>query len=495
MNGASDNNKQNQLVVNSLEDLDNPIRIIFSVNMLNEGWDVLNLFDIVRLYDTRQSKSGGKIGRYTIQEAQLIGRGARYCPFIIDDPDYKFKRKYDGDVTNTNRILETMYFHSKNDSRYIAELKKALIETGLQPQNPITLEYSLKEEFKDSDFYKTGFVYSNKRLPKSRDEIKTIEPSMQTKTYHYTVLSGRGNIVNLVGESNLPTNSSKTKVKSIKLKDIDMNILLGASECFEELRFDILKIKYPSLNSKKEFLTSDNFLGNSKVEITYSQEDLRGRDLFLAVKHAFSKVASHIMALKPEYVGSKEFSPRMLKDVLKNKKIYLEKIDANGGKGASQNTCINNDYRLDLSNEKWYVFNDNYGTSEEKLFVKYFKSTIEPKLKAKDLEYYVVRNERIPDLAIYSFEAGERFEPDFLLFVRKKNTEGTLTYQGYVEPKGSHLLYEDAWKEEFSLQIESSHTTMGTVSDKYKIIGFPFFNKENRMEEFELAIDSWLEKM
>ncbi|CDF27457.1 type III restriction-modification enzyme [Dialister sp. CAG:588] len=191
---------------------------------------------------------------------------------------------------------------------------------------------------------------------------------------------------------------------------------------------DILKIKYPSLNSKKEFLTSDNFLGNSKVEITYSQEDLRGRDLFLAVKHAFSKVASHIMALKPEYVGSKEFSPRMLKDVLKNKKIYLEKIDANGGKGASQNTCINNDYRLDLSNEKWYVFNDNYGTSEEKLFVKYFKSTIEPKLKAKDLEYYVVRNERIPDLAIYSFEAGERFEPDFLLFVRKKNTEGTLTY-------------------------------------------------------------------
>ncbi|CDF27458.1 methylase [Dialister sp. CAG:588] len=56
-------------------------------------------------------------------------------------------------------------------------------------------------------------------------------------------------------------------------------------------------------------------------------------------------------------------------------------------------------------------------------------------------------------------------------------------------------MYEDAWKEEFSLQIESSHTTMGTVSDKYKIIGFPFFNKENRMEEFELAIDSWLEKM
>ena len=41
-------------------------------DMLNEGWDVLNLFDIVRLYETRQS-GRGKIAPYTIKEAQLIG--------------------------------------------------------------------------------------------------------------------------------------------------------------------------------------------------------------------------------------------------------------------------------------------------------------------------------------------------------------------------------------------------------------------------------------
>ena len=497
MNGTSDNNKEKQLLVNSLEDLDNPIRLIFAVDMLNEGWDVLNLFDIVRLYDTRQgSGKAGKIGTYTIKEAQLIGRGARYCPFIVDnDEEYKFKRKYDEDLSNKNRILETMYFYSKNDSKYISELKKALVETGLQAPDSITLEYKLKDDFKDSDFYRKSFVYSNKRLPKSRDEIKTIEPSMQTKTYYYTTSSGRGNIINLFDDNNIPSTSIKTNVISIKFKDIDMNVLLGASECFEELRFDILKTKYPSLNSKKEFLTSDNFLGNSKVEISYFQEELRGRDLFLAVKQAFTKVASHIMSLKPEYVGSKEFSPRMLKDVFKDKKIYLEKIDANGGKGASQNNCINDDYRLDLVNERWYVFNDNYGTSAEKLFIKYFKSTIEPKLKAKDLEYYVVRNERIPDLAIYSFDAGERFEPDFLIFVRKKEMEGSLTYQGYVEPKGSHLLEEDAWKEQFSLQIENEHTIGGLFTDGYKIIGFPFFNQENRLAEFEEAIDIWIHKL
>lgn len=496
MNGSSDNNRENQLLVNSLEDLDNPIRLIFAVDMLNEGWDVLNLFDIVRLYDTRQaSGKAGKVGSYTIKEAQLIGRGARYCPFVVDDEELKFKRKFDDDISDPNRILETMYFHSKNDSRYISELKNALIETGLQAPDPIVLEYRLKDEFKDSDFYNKSYVFSNKRLPKGRDEVRSIEPSMRTKTYYYTALSGKGNIVNLIDYDTPNTSTIKTNLKSIKFKDIDYNILLGAIECFEELRFDILKEKYPSLKSMKEFLTSDEFLGTSNLEITYSQDEVNGKILFSAVKHALVKVASHVMAIKPEYVGSKEFEPKQLKEVLKDKKICLGSIEGNGGKGNSQNNCSNEEYRLDLTNESWYVFNDNYGTSEEKLFIKYFKTHIEPKLKEKNLEYYVVRNERIPELAIYSFEAGERFELDFLLFVRKKSSEGGLTYQGYVESKGNQLLDNDAWKEVFLMQIEKERSITGLFVDDYKIIGFPFFNNDNRMDEFEDAINKWIVKL
>ena len=66
--------------VNTLEDKDNPIRAIFAVQKLNEGWDVLNLFDIVRCYEARDSGKN-RIGKTTISEAQLIGRGARYFPF------------------------------------------------------------------------------------------------------------------------------------------------------------------------------------------------------------------------------------------------------------------------------------------------------------------------------------------------------------------------------------------------------------------------------
>ena len=38
-----------QILLNSLENKTNPYRAIFEVKKLDEGWDVLNLFDIVRL--------------------------------------------------------------------------------------------------------------------------------------------------------------------------------------------------------------------------------------------------------------------------------------------------------------------------------------------------------------------------------------------------------------------------------------------------------------
>lgn len=299
INGISDDNKEKQILVNSLEDISNPIRIVFAVDMLNEGWDVLNLFDIVRLYDTRQSSGkSGKIGSYTIKEAQLIGRGARYCPFVIEDEELKFKRKYDNDVSNKNRILETMYFHSKNDSKYISELKQALIKTGLQSETPTIPEQKIKNKSKENGFYKKSLAFSNKKLLKDRKNIDIIESNMRNKIYHYKVLTGNGNLIDLFHNDSANT-SIKTNIKTIKFKEISLNILLGAIECFEELRFDNLKIKYPILTSTKEFLTSDKFLGNSKLEITYSKNELTGKDLFLAVKYVLTKVATHVMSLNP----------------------------------------------------------------------------------------------------------------------------------------------------------------------------------------------------
>ena len=504
MNGSSDDNDANQIKVNSLEDKNNHIRLIFAVDMLNEGWDVLNLFDIVRLYDSRQgSGKAGQIGSYTIKEAQLIGRGARYCPFVFNgDKDLKFKRKFDGDLTNDYRILETMLFHSLNDSRYIAELKQALIATGLQAENPIVREYRLKDDFKNSDFYKKTYVYSNERIPCGRSDIKTIEPSLKTKIYRYTQKSISGTVVNLFDEykSESPEqiqegSRCKTILKTFFFKNVNYNILSGAAACYPELRFDIIKSKYPHVSSLKEFLTSEAYLGNSTLEITQTGKDLKGRDIFEACKKAMGQIASYIANIKQQFVGSTVFKPKMLKDVLHDKKISLTAVQANGGHGDSQNECINENYRLDLTDEPWYVFNDNYGTSEEKLLVKYFKTTIEPTLKQNNLEYYLIRNERVPELVIYSFETGERFEPDFLLFIKKKELSEVKHMQAYIEPKGTQLLLQDAWKEQFLSEISSKYQTNGIFGSDYTILGLPFFNQEERMAEFSKAIDELVKKL
>ena len=94
-----------QILVNTLEDRSNRIRAIFAVQKLNEGWDVLNLFDIVRCYEPRDSGQG-KIGKTTTSEAQLIGRGARYFPFVLPEHDERFCRKFDNDLGHELRAIE-----------------------------------------------------------------------------------------------------------------------------------------------------------------------------------------------------------------------------------------------------------------------------------------------------------------------------------------------------------------------------------------------------
>src|SRR5699024_9987948 len=97
--------EENSLLLNSLEDLNNPIRTIFAVARLNEGWDVLNLFDIVRI-----SEGASKTKMTTDSEAQLIGRGARYYPFTYAG-EQAFTRRFDL-VPSELKALETLYYHT-----------------------------------------------------------------------------------------------------------------------------------------------------------------------------------------------------------------------------------------------------------------------------------------------------------------------------------------------------------------------------------------------
>ena len=193
---SANNDKEaelNQIKLNTLEDENNPIRAVFAVQKLNEGWDVLNLFDIVRLYEGQNTGGTNKtVGKTTLSEAQLIGRGARYFPFKLEEGQDLYKRKYDEDISNDLKVLEELYYHTKNENNYISELKKALVDSGIyeDEDKSIQLNLFLKPEFKKTDFYKTGKVIFNKKIEKSYDNVKSfVDLGVSKRNIYFTLSS------------------------------------------------------------------------------------------------------------------------------------------------------------------------------------------------------------------------------------------------------------------------------------------------------------------
>ena len=483
---------ERQLLLNSLESLDNPYRAIFEVKKLDEGWDVLNLFDIVRLYETRDA-SRGKPGASTIAEAQLIGRGARYCPFVINEDDEKYKRKYDGDVDNPLRVCEELYYHCQYDSRYIDELNKALIATGIMPESQTEVHYVLKDEFKKDEIYKTGIVFLNKREVKSRKDIVQLLPSVRDKEYSVTVNTGKTAMDTMMmsvhTNTTVKTHTHRTTIKEIS--DINYSIVHAALRRIDVFKFNVLRSYFPNLKSLREFITDSSYLGGVRLLIESRDETPAPETLFIACMEVLTKIGGEISAIKETYEGTTDFTDKKFSEVFRNKTIHI--TDPHGEcEGVSQNaSAIRPEWKINLGDADWFVFNDNFGTTEEKAFVAYF-STYVDKLKKEYEKVYLVRNER--QLVLYSFDGGERFEPDYLMFLRKKNATGYDQYQIFVEPKGNHLLSQDKWKEDFLLQIESRGIPKKTFADdtEYHVWGFPFYNQQNRMTEFTTAFESLL---
>ncbi|EAJ2630024.1 DEAD/DEAH box helicase, partial [Campylobacter coli] len=157
--------EKNQILLNCLEEKDNQIRVIFCVDKLNEGWDVLNLFDIVRLGNKKASKT------ITTKEAQLIGRGARYYPFkgnLFDfDDELKFKRKYDSDLENELNTLERLTYHTRNDVEFIKQLNESMNKEGLLFEEEKTrIDLIVNEKIKEIVENNKIYYANNKRIKK-----------------------------------------------------------------------------------------------------------------------------------------------------------------------------------------------------------------------------------------------------------------------------------------------------------------------------------------
>jgi type III restriction enzyme len=484
---SKDESVQKQIAVNTLEDEANEYRAVFAVDKLNEGWDVLNLFDIVRLYDTRDAKEG-KPGKTTMSEAQLIGRGARYCPFQITLEQPLTQRKYDAEVENELRICEELYYHSAYNPRYIQELNTALEEIGIKPRESIDKAIRLKENFKETHFYKAGYIFLNERKDYDRSDIFSLEDNIKNRTFKIQLNTGFTRSQLAFGK--VEKTNIETKMEKYPLAVMGKHVIRKALNKIEFYQFDNLSSKkfLPNLKSIDEFITSENYLGSVKhIEITGLPEqvkNLSSEEKLLISSKVLVEIANIITSDKIEFKGSPEFKASMFYQKIYDKtRNYAINDDSDKEEGKSMVNESDTPYRLDLGIRDWFVFDDCFGTSEEKLFIKYIDSAID-KIKAKYDEVYLVRNER--HFKVYNFEDGAALEPDFVLFLIKKDDKESMHYQIFIEPKGQHLLAEDKWKEDFLKSLKDQHKLEQLwEGHKYFVWGMPFYNEKHRKIDFD----------
>ena len=475
-----------QVDVNRLEEEDNPIRAIFAVQMLSEGWDVLNLFDIVRCYDTG-STGHNRIGRTTIAEAQLIGRGARYFPFsLLPEHEDRYTRKFDEDLEHQLRVLEEFHYHSINDLPYITEIKKALVQQGLMDDQTVIRKLKLKKEFKETDLYRYGVIWLNKQVPRDYQHVKSFDDlaslSVQKKWHEHVIYEGTGGVTNMIERGTTYT-VQDTGRRDIPIPDIEQNIVQTAIARNPFFQFASLKRYFPSLKSMREFRTSNDFLGGLSITFrgNFSQWENEASEKLRACCDLLERIETELREKFTEHEGTRHFYKEQIRDVFKDK---ILKFSANNSRSNE-----NHDAERIAKAKQWFAFDGLYGTGEEKAFVRFLQTHIE-ELQETYNDVYLIRNER--HFSIYNFFDGQAFQPDFVLFLGKENGE-TLSYQLFVEPKGKHIEDFDRWKEDFLKEIDTERKTELIIGDRnYRIIGLPFYQDKNQ-NQFRKALDDALQ--
>ena len=489
---SKEESEEKQIAVNSLET--NVYRAVFAVDKLNEGWDVLNLFDIVRLYDTRDAKAN-KVGKTTMSEAQLIGRGARYCPFKIDDGQPMYMRKFDFDLQNELRVCEELYYHSAYNPKYIQELNVALQEIGIKAKETIERKIVLKNSFKLSQLYKAGHIFLNKQKKYSREEITGLDSSLISKVHQISLRTGYSTAGGVFELTPSPAGALNRRYAEYTLMTFGEPIVRKAIQRLEFYEFSNLKRLLPNLESIKEFMVSESYLGKVRVEVSGLHEQVNNltvENKLDVVIQVLDNISSVIASDKIEFKGTNEFFPRMINEVFTDKSLNFM-IDEGGDRefGRSMLNPAETAFHLDLGSRDWYAFSDCFGTSEEKLLIQYIDKKYQ-ELSRKFSDVYLLRNER--HFKIFNFSDGRALEPDFVLFLVGKEPSNTKHYQVFIEPKGGHLLKADEWKESFLMGLKSgSYIEQLFANKEYVVWGLPFFNHAERLPEFEAGFKSLLE--
>ena len=446
--------EKNALSLNTLEDPNNPFRAIFAVAKLNEGWDVLNLFDIVRISEGNTSTK-----KTTDSEAQLIGRGARYYPFVYES-NSSFQRRFDT-LPSDLKALETLYYHTINDSTYIKRLWKSLEEANIQVKEDDYLlkQAKLKPAFRKSDLFRNGKIYINQVIPTTKEDYQTLSD--------YNVQTERDSNVNSVIET--AYGSSIQTINTTQLQQhpwkVEQSFIQKGIQRNPFFSFHNLKKYVPAITSMKTFIESSAFLGTVTLHVTIPL------DSELTITQKLSLIDQFLVyverTIKNNYMktrGTPFFEGVAFSDLIDDYYVEISKIN--------KNVTNMDEFKQPRSMRHfdWYVYDQAIVNSWESSLIDFINEFMS-ELKMKYEDVYLVRNER--KIKIVEINGTRGFMPDFLLYLKDQS----LTYQVFIEPKGDHLRKQDQWKEDFLLSLsEREDIEILSENDDVRLIGLKFYS-------------------
>lgn len=476
--------------LNTLESPNNLYRVVFAVAKLTEGWDVLNLYDIVRI-----EKEAGTNKNATMVEAQLIGRGARYYPFEIDG-EKSYRRRYDNDSSNKQLFLETLHYHTMNEPQYLKQLVGSLkqldLPTGKDKKNP-PIEIKVKPSFKKTATYKTGKIYYNEAEDVSVEWFDSIE---KYGVNHKADISRSLNYGSR--EVSYKATVESIETKTIGVEKFDVRYIKKAIQRLEFYQFDNLKKYLPLLTSMKEFIYGEKWLnaGNLKLFLTvpkeYKAADISQNEI---LKVTTDLLKEYEVKIKSGYIkqrGTNNFIGYPIREYLTTYNKRVPEYDtANLLNEATQKVAA---YEMD---DEFYVYEKAIVNKLEYELIERIKAYVDELKQKYDKAVYLFRMDenmhresaKSEKVKLYQYgsrinRAGETvdmhlqgFQPDFILFL--ENSE--FYFQIFIEPKGmsGDRFVSELWKQDLLLYMTDHQAEMEfeDVSKNVRISGLKFYTK------------------
>tara|TARA_B100000700_G_scaffold69353_1_gene76873 strand:- start:6857 stop:9568 length:2712 start_codon:yes stop_codon:yes gene_type:complete len=494
---SKDKDKSKKLEKANSLDKNDKIRIVFSIDILNEGWDVLSLFDIVKL-----DEPDNKNNKTTTKEVQLIGRGARIFPYNYKNEfnvEYnKFKRKFDHNTAHELRFLENMMFYSSNENSYIKNIKTKLIEEGLIADDQIkekTVKVKPKKELSEfAQFLLNKFVFTNKLEFKYGKNISISDYDINieiNKNYNVFIENVIGTNDNNKKEINKKDNNHIFNIKDFIIKHDNLFIL---SNCINKLPYfsmNNIVSKFP-IKNKDELIKDLINLGN-KISIVISGkkiEDLNYLQKTEIIIDILVELSIQLDRKSKIRIGGKNFKNKFkIKDTFidyskqkDNVSGFNEKIKYKGNKNNYKETDFT------IMNENLFYYSDiSWDSSLELELYNIFDKELDSE------KYLVIRNEvgfkmynpftkngdkyLNQDVNIFELN-GDGFEPDFI--VLKKCDISNKIIQFFIEVKGLDKVdsKNNKWKEKLLIEIKNEEKII-EENIEYKIYGLPFFTEND----------------